>query len=99
MPTAKTFAIGRAPSSNARPVLEPDPHGKLGCLNSRLASLRPGLRDRQGLGSKHLHPGHPKGKFPIKFAMVLADDPLSRQIAPQGLMGVGSEAYLDPECP
>jgi hypothetical protein len=43
--------------------------------------------------------GAPKGKFPIKFAMVLADDPLSRQIAPQGLMGVGSEAYLDPECP
>jgi hypothetical protein len=43
--------------------------------------------------------GAPKGKFPIKFAMVLADDPPSRQIAPQGLMGVGSEAYLDPECP
>ena len=41
----------------------------------------------------------PKGKFQIKFAMVLAEDPLSRQIAPQGLMGVGTEAYLDPECP
>ncbi|GAC1449604.1 MAG: hypothetical protein NVSMB9_33560 [Isosphaeraceae bacterium] len=43
--------------------------------------------------------GAPPGKFPLKFAMVLAEDPLSRQIAPQGLMSVGREEYLEPEGP
>jgi hypothetical protein len=39
----------------------------------------------------------PKGKFPVKFAMVLAEDALSHKIAPQGVMDRGREDYLAPK--
>lgn len=43
--------------------------------------------------------GAPKGKFPLKIAMVLADDANSREIAPQGLMGNERTEYLNPTSP
>lgn len=50
-------------------------------------------------GESVFTPGAPKGKFPLKIAMVLADDAVSRAIAPQGAMGEGLDEYLNPDSP
>jgi hypothetical protein len=49
-----------------------------------------------GWGASTFTPDEPPGRFPVRFAMVVATDPVSRQIAPQGVMHSGREEYLAP---
>jgi len=50
-----------------------------------------------GWGASTFTPDEPPGKFPVKFAMVVATDAVSRQVAPQGIMNSGREQYLAPK--
>lgn len=42
--------------------------------------------DAQAWGMTPFVSQAPQGKYPLKFAMVLADDPHTRQVPPQGLV-------------
>lgn len=48
-------------------------------------------------GASTFTPDEPTGKFPVLFAMVVATDAVSRQVAPQGVMNSGREEYLAPK--
>ena len=48
-------------------------------------------------GASTFTPDPPPEKFPVKFAMVVATDPVSRQVAPQGIMYFSRRSYLKPE--
>jgi hypothetical protein len=50
-----------------------------------------------GWGASTFTPDEPPGKFPVKFAMVVATDEVSRQVAPQGVMNSGRDDYLAPK--
>jgi hypothetical protein len=48
-------------------------------------------------GASTFTPDEPPGKFPLQFAMVVATDALSKQVAPQGVMHSGRDEYLVPK--
>ena len=48
-------------------------------------------------GASTFTPDEPAGKFPVKFAMVVATDAVSRQVAPQGVLHSGRDEYLAPK--
>jgi hypothetical protein len=50
-----------------------------------------------GWGASTFTPDEPPGRFPIQFAMVVANDAVSRQVAPQGVMNSGRDEYLAPK--
>jgi hypothetical protein len=50
----------------------------------------------RGWGASTFTPDEPPGKFPVQFAMVVARDDVSRQVAPQGVMHSGRDEYMAP---
>jgi hypothetical protein len=48
-------------------------------------------------GASTFTPDEPPGRFPVQIGMIVTTDVVSRQIAPQGVMNSGREAYLKPE--
>ena len=50
-----------------------------------------------GWGASTFTPDEPPGRFPVKFAMVVASDAVSREVAPQGVMHSGRDEYTAPK--
>jgi hypothetical protein len=49
-----------------------------------------------GWGASTFTPDEPPGRFPIQFAMVVASDEVSKQVAPQGVLHSGRDEYIAP---
>jgi hypothetical protein len=50
-----------------------------------------------GWGASTFTPDEPPGKFPVKFAMVVATNAASRLVAPQGVMHSSRDEYMAPK--